>query len=157
MKREHTLLHLTILFCLSGCLYAQPWSGVLSRSRAIDWSTAGAGPLPQRSTICVSWFSGSGAPAGGTGVNGDYFWRTDTSAMYTKAAGAWALTGHTSQADATAAISGCPDSQVVFFNSGTYTFTSQILIKQHNNVTIRGAGPMQTTLAFTGLTMSNST
>lgn len=41
-----------------------------------------------------TWYSGTGAPADGTGSNGDFYLRTDTSAWYgPKAAGTWTGTG----------------------------------------------------------------
>lgn len=33
---------------------AQQWAGVIAPSRAIDWSNAGAGPIPPRTTICAT-------------------------------------------------------------------------------------------------------
>ena len=38
------------------------------------------------------WLSGSGAPSAGTGADGDYYWRTDTSDWYEKSGGAWSTT-----------------------------------------------------------------
>ena len=40
------------------------------------------------------WYSGSGAPAGGTGINGDYYLRTSNGDVYTKAGGTWSVTGN---------------------------------------------------------------
>ncbi len=44
------------LFLLCLCTYssAQNWSGVLAPTRAIDWSQAGAGAIPPRSTNCTT-------------------------------------------------------------------------------------------------------
>src|SRR2546427_6454366 len=49
-----------------------------------------------------------------------------------------------------AAIAACPAGQVVFLRAGTYTITGGINFSGKSNVTLRGAGPDQTTLAFTG-------
>lgn len=48
------------------------------------------------------------------------------------------------------AIAACPSGQVVFLNAGTYTLTSGITFNGHGNITLRGAGPKQTILQFTG-------
>jgi hypothetical protein len=43
------------LVCFSSALVlGQNWAGVLSPQRAIDWSNAGAGPIPNRTTICTT-------------------------------------------------------------------------------------------------------
>jgi hypothetical protein len=49
-----------------------------------------------------------------------------------------------------AAIASCPANQVVFLNAGTYTIASGISFNGHSNITLRGAGPTQTILQFTG-------
>ena len=46
------------------------------------------------------------------------------------------------------AISNCPANQVVFLNAGTYNLSGGINFGGHNNVTLRGAGPIQTVLQF---------
>jgi len=38
-----------------------------------------------------TWFSGTEEPAGGTGVNGDYYFRTETSDVYKKEGGVWGI------------------------------------------------------------------
>lgn len=37
----------------------------------------------------ATWFQGSGAPSNGTGANGDFFYRSDTSDVYQKGSGVW--------------------------------------------------------------------
>lgn len=37
----------------------------------------------------ATWYTGSGAPAAGTGVNNDLYLRTDTGAVYKKSSGTW--------------------------------------------------------------------
>lgn len=55
MKLKQSVLFLFFLLCLSGCLYAQAWSGILNSSRAIDWTQAGVpGGIPTRNTVCSS-------------------------------------------------------------------------------------------------------
>ena len=40
-----------------------------------------------------TWYSGSGAPGSGIGVNGDFYYRNDTLQIYGKSAGAWSSVG----------------------------------------------------------------
>lgn len=42
------------LLLMSPGVHAQQWSGILSPSRAIDWSKAGAGAIPARTSICAT-------------------------------------------------------------------------------------------------------
>ena len=53
-----------VLSCsLTSGLYAQAWSGIINPSRAIDWSTAGAGSIPTGRTQCGATIAAySGAP-----------------------------------------------------------------------------------------------
>lgn len=48
------------------------------------------------------------------------------------------------------AIANCPAGQVVYLNAGTYNLSSGITFNNKSNVTLRGAGPDQTFLVFTG-------
>ena len=48
------------------------------------------------------------------------------------------------------AIAACPSGQVVKLNAGTYNFTSGIDFNARSNVTLRGAGPDQTIVNFSG-------
>src|SRR3989442_10240604 len=49
------------------------------------------------------------------------------------------------------AIASCPSGQVVFLNAGTYNLSSGITFyRSGHNITLRGAGPDQTILVFTG-------
>jgi hypothetical protein len=52
MRSKQLLLLFLILLLLSTSSHAQNWSGTLSPSRAINWSQAGAGTIPTRTTIC---------------------------------------------------------------------------------------------------------
>jgi hypothetical protein len=55
-----------------------------------------------------------------------------------------------SSAQINSAIANCPANQVVFLNAGTYTLAAGINFNGHSNVTLRGAGPTQTIVQFTG-------
>jgi hypothetical protein len=63
MKLKQSVLFLFFLFCLSGRSYAQLWSGIISSSRAINWTNAGIpGGIPNRTTQCgstIAPYSGS--------------------------------------------------------------------------------------------------
>ena len=56
----------------------------------------------------------------------------------------------TGTAQINSAIANCPSGQVVFLSAGTYTISGGISFNNHSNVTLRGAGPTQTILQFTG-------
>lgn len=54
MIRKSFLLFFIVIAITAPSAYsqAQPWSGVLDPARAIDWTQAGAGTIPNRTTIC---------------------------------------------------------------------------------------------------------
>lgn len=53
-----------LCFCLASCLYAQPWSGIISPSRAIAWSNAGVvGGIPTNRTQCGSTIAAGASAA----------------------------------------------------------------------------------------------
>jgi hypothetical protein len=80
-------------------------------------ATGATGPTGATGAAGVNgstWYSGSGAPASGTGVNGDYYLNTANGDVYKKAAGAWGspienLTGPTGATGATGAAGGAAD------------------------------------------------
>ncbi len=55
-----------------------------------------------------------------------------------------------SAAQINSAIAACPANQVVFLNAGTYNLTAGLIFNGKSNVTLRGAGPNQTFLKFSG-------
>jgi hypothetical protein len=62
MRPKQPLLYPIFLLCLTGCLCAQPWSGILDPTRAIDWSTAGIpGGIPTNRTQCGSTITATGS------------------------------------------------------------------------------------------------
>src|SRR2546422_6434693 len=113
MRRKQLLLFSLILLCLPAYSYGQLWSGVLDPLRAIDWTQAGAGTIPNRTTICST------------------------------------LTSSATAAQINSAIAACPSGQVVSLGAGTYSISGQIFFNNKSNVTLRGAGPDQTIVAFT--------
>jgi hypothetical protein len=102
----------------------QPWAGILSPSRAGDWSTAGvAGGIPSanwpqcRTSACKTVVTG---PASSISV-----------------------------AQINAAIVSAPPNTYVYLPAGTYDLASGLLVNDHSNVEIRGAGANATLLDFT--------
>lgn len=111
-----------LFFTFSIAARAQQWSGVLAPARAINWSTAGAGSIPARTTICTT--------LGVAGQPSSYAQSVSMSQIQT-------------------ALSSCPSGQTVLLNPGTYA-TSTSLITTASNVTLRGSGAQKTILNFTG-------
>src|SRR5437867_12145411 len=62
MRRKIAFSFPLILLWLGMYSHAQLWSGVLSSSRAVDWSNAGvSGSIPNRTTICATLNPGATA------------------------------------------------------------------------------------------------
>lgn len=74
------------------------------------------------------------------GVNGGIPTRTTVCASFNPGATA---------AQINSALASCPSGQVVYLNAGTYNLSAGISIT-HSGVTLRGAGPDQTFLVFSG-------
>lgn len=101
------------------------YSGLLDPQRAMDWSLAGAGTIPNRTTICQSL---------GTPGQTRSFAQSVTVANIQAALSACAGTG-----------------QVVFLNPGTYSLSSSLAINSYSNVSLRGHSPADTVLHFTSV------
>lgn len=87
-------------------------------------STGATGATGSAGTNGSTWYSGSGAPGGGTGVNGDYYFRTDTGQVYAKSGGSWSaianLTGPTGPGSGdVVGPSSSVDSELAIFDSTT--------------------------------------
>lgn len=113
--------------CTPGVLRSQAlWSGLLANGRAVDWSSAGASSISNRTTICTT-----------LGASGQ-------SASYAQSVTA---------AQIVSALQSCAGKgQVVYLNPGTYKMTSTLFgggTATPSNVTLRGAGPTQTILTWT--------
>jgi hypothetical protein len=120
-----------IVFSIPSKTKSQAWSGLLAPNRAMNWSSAGAGTIPARTTICQT--------LGVAGQSSSYA-QTVTAAQIVSAVQACAGTN-----------------QTVFLNPGTYTMTTTIFGPGNggttpSNVTLRGSGPQQTILAWTSMT-----
>ena len=118
-----------IVFCVPSKTKSQAWSGILAPNRAVNWSSAGAGTIPSRTTICQTLGTGGQAPT---------FAQSVTASQIVSALQACAGTN-----------------QTVYLNPGTYTMTTTVFGPGNggatpSNVTLRGAGPQQTILNWTG-------
>ena len=61
MKRVALVRFLLVSLYASTFSYAQPWANILSPSRAVDWTDAGAGTIPNRTTVCATLNPGATA------------------------------------------------------------------------------------------------
>lgn len=115
-------LSFIVLAAIPGIVHAQAWSGILDATRAIDWSTAGAGAIPARTTMCTTLGTPGKTPS---------FVQSVTVAQINSA------------------LSSCPSGQTVLLNPGTYNSNGST-INIPSNITLRGSGPSQTVIAATG-------
>jgi hypothetical protein len=112
-----------LLFPMTLALHAQAWSGILSPSRAVDWSQAGVvGGIPTSRTQCVT-----------------------SACRKVTSAGASATARQIEEA-----ISSAPKNTYVLLSAGTYHLNDGLTWNARNNVTLRGAGADQTFLVFSG-------
>ncbi len=122
MKRIQWFMGVTllILMCLPRYSHAQQWSGIITPSRAADWSTAGVvGGIPDGSWAnCVT--------AACNTLNG----------------------GTVTAASINAAVASAPNNAVVSVPSGSYTISGSCLAITRSNVALRGAGADQTKLSL---------
>jgi hypothetical protein len=129
MKRARLSAALVLSLTLgAGNASAQPWASIIDPTRAIDWSTAGAGAIPARTTICSTLGVAGQSPTAVQSVT---------------------------VAQINAALAACPSEQAVLLNPGTYD-TAGATIAIPSKVTLRGSGPTQTIIAETGVP-SNTT
>ncbi|HUD54472.1 MAG TPA: hypothetical protein VMR02_04550, partial [Terracidiphilus sp.] len=109
---------------------SQLWTGLLATNRAPNnvWTSAGAGIIPARTTICTTLGTAGQVPTFAQSVTA---------------------------ATVESALAACPSGETVLMNPGTYTFNTtlfgpgQTVVAMPSNVTLRGSGPQQTILAWT--------
>ena len=137
MKRNCSYLFplISLLLLFSVFSFGQPWSGILSTSRAIDWSHAGL-----QATF----------PDGETTPNP---WTPPTRTLCTTLNPLGG--GSDDVPQIMSAISRCAAGTYVLMNPGTWTVASYMRVSPgytsgHNNVTLRGSGPMSTLVNMTG-------
>ena len=132
--RSHLFPLISILLLFSTFSYGQAWSGILEPSRAIDWSHAG---LP--ATL----------PDGETTPNP---WTPPTRSACTSAQAGITVPvpSSTSVASLNSAIANCaaanPTGSYLLLGTGSFTINAVIVLYGVNNLTLRGSGPMSTTL-----------
>ncbi len=107
---------------------AQPWSGILSPARAIDWSKAGLpATLPDGEVTANPWTPPTRTQCGSTIASG------------------------ASPSTINAALAACPKGTYVLLGAGTFTFAnSSITMWAQSGVTLRGSGAQSTKLILTG-------
>jgi hypothetical protein len=126
---------ISILLLFSTLSYGQVWSGILTTNRAINWGNAGLQPtFPDGETTPNPW-----TPP------------TRTLCKTLNPSGS----GNDDASQITSAISGCPAGSFVLLNPGNWTIASYMIVSPgytsgHNNVTVRGSGPMNTFINMTG-------
>jgi len=128
------ILSVIMLFLSAPC-FGQSWSGILSPSRAINWSNAG---LPAGFT-----------DKGGSNVETT----TDPWTLPTRTQSGSTISpsgvASTDLSNINTALSGCADGHYVLLGSGTFLIQGIIVMYQHS-CSLRGSGPMSTTLSLTG-------
>jgi len=123
-----------LLLC-SALSYGQAWSGVLASSRGIDWSKAGLpATLPDGETTPNPWTPPT---------------RTQCGATLTPLG-----SGQNDEPQIATALSNCTAGNYVLLGTGTFTLSSNLFLSPGysipNGVTLRGSGPMSTTIDLSG-------
>ena len=122
-RMKRLLICLILLSATPLAVRAQQWSGIIDPSRAINWSNKGvSGGIPNITAQCV----------------------TSACAAVTTSGSASTL------AQINAAIASAPNNTYVFLPAGVYSLGGALSITGRSNVVVRGAGPDQTFLVFTG-------
>jgi hypothetical protein len=133
--RSHLFPLISILLLFSTLSFGQAWSGILAPSRAINWTNAG---LP-------SSFTDKGGVNIETTTNP---WTPPSRTQY----GSTITPSGSASTDLTnlnTALSSCPDGHYVLLASGTFLIQGTLQMQLHS-CTLRGSGPMSTTLAVSG-------
>jgi hypothetical protein len=116
------------IFSISPC-FGQAWSGILTPSRAIDWSHAGLpAKLPNGETTANPWTPPVRTQCGST-INPSGDSTTDTSAVNN-------------------AIGSCQTGTYILLGPGNFIFNAPIQLYTTNGITIRGSGAQATTVSF---------
>ena len=135
--RTHPFPLIALSLSLSTLSFGQPWSNILSSNRAINWSKAGLpATLPDGETTANPW-TPPVRPACTTAQAGTTV----------------PIPSSASVATINSALSACasanPHGSYLLLGSGTFTINSNLTLYGMNNITLRGSGPMSTTLNLT--------
>ena len=68
-KPTKILLISVVAFLIASASHAEPWTGIIDEDRATDWSIAGAGTIPARTTICSTLSPGATVAQINTALN----------------------------------------------------------------------------------------
>ena len=118
-----TLFLFPIVLCFSANSHAQPWTGILDPTRAVDWTQAGvSGGIPSITTQCGSTIP----PYGSSG-------------------------SYASPATINNAIAACPSGSFVSLGSGDFYLSGGITWSGISGVVLRGQGANNTHLHFSGI------
>lgn len=121
------ILSTLLLFVFPATIGAQAWSGILSSSRAMDWTHAGLpATLPDGETTPNPWTPPTRTQCGST------------------------ISSGASPATINAALAGCGAGTYVLLGPGTFTINSNITLYAQNGVTLRGSGGSSTILNLSG-------
>jgi len=138
MRRDwsHPLHLVSIMLLFSTLSYGQAWSGILASSRAINWENAGLpAAFPDGETTPNPW-----TPA------------TRPACTSAQAGITVPVASSTSLSSLNTAVANCssanPGGSYLLLGSGTFSYSGNINLA--NNVTLRGSGPMSTTISFSG-------
>ena len=85
------------------------WS-ILVNLKGSTGATGATGPQGTPGTNGSTWYSGLGTPSAGTGVDGDYYFRTDSGDIYLKSSGSWSQIAN---------VTGATGASGVFVGPGT--------------------------------------
>lgn len=120
--------YLLLFLLIPSLSTAQAWSGILSSSRAIDWSGAGAGTIPNRTTYCTTTACNTlcGTPQVDNTCHG----------------------GSVTATTITNAVNSASSGQVVRIPDGSFTIAGVTV--GVSNISVRGAGPNKTFLTLSG-------
>jgi hypothetical protein len=120
VTRNLSLSIILLLLCCPICSHGQAWSGIISTSRAIDWTTAGVhGGIPSITTQCGSTIAAYGSS-----------------------------TSFASPSTINNAIQSCPAGQYVHLGTGDFYLNNGINWNGKSGVVVRGDGADLTKVHF---------
>lgn len=121
--------------------YAQPWSGILSSSRAIDW-TVNTG-LPATITYGTGGSACDGAHANCVETT------TNPWTPPTRVQCGSTISAGATPATINSAVAACSPGSYVLLGTGSFSINANLVLRT-NGVTLRGSGGSDTILNFTG-------
>jgi len=128
---------------LSRLAYGQPWSNILSSSRAINWSNAG---LPGT----LTYGSGGGACNGSNSNCTESTANPWTPPIRVQCGSTIIASGSasTDTSNINSALAACKPGSYVLLGPGTFTVNSNLVFYTQNGITLRGSGAQSTIVAL---------